>query len=90
MARQLVKVRKHRDGTMTIFFASHSYYKTVDTRELTPIEKFNAVRWAILAEGYVFSEKIEKELRNLLGLATKRAKSETNFWAGLKKWWKNW
>jgi len=66
MGKQKVRLKKNKDGTVSIFFAAYSFSKELDVGTLSPEEKFNAIRWTILNQGFVFTEKIEREVRKLI------------------------
>lgn len=68
MDRKRVSIRNNLDGTTTLFFGSYTFHKHLDTKGMTQEEKFEAVRWSILNEGEVFTEKVEKSVRKGLGL----------------------
>lgn len=61
-----VVITNNNDGTITI--NSDGFSKTVWIRAKTGEQKFESVRTAILEEGLVFSEKIEKMVRRELNL----------------------
>ena len=62
-----LSVRRHKNGTITI--ESESFSEKIQIRAQTPRQKYDTVREAILAKGYVFTGKIEKMVRK-----------EVNFW----------
>lgn len=53
-----VRLRLEPDGLLTI--TNGKFYRAIDVRDKTPAEKLEAVRWVLLLEGVVFTEKIEK------------------------------
>ena len=64
MAKKTLSVRKNADGTVTI--KSGGYVENIDVRAKTPWQKYDAVKWAILTAGYVFTGEIEKMVRKEL------------------------
>lgn len=66
--RQRVKLDKTRTGDVKITFEMATFEKVIDLKPLSKEAKLNAIRWAILVEGYVFDEKTEKVARRMLGL----------------------
>jgi hypothetical protein len=66
MGEKTISVRKSKSGIVTI--KSGGYVESIDVRMKTPPQKFEAVRWAILTAGFVFTEDIEKMVRNELGM----------------------
>jgi hypothetical protein len=65
MRGDILSVCKNTNGTVTV--SAGSWMTVVDVRTKAPKEKLEAVRAAILMSGYVYTEKVEKKVRNLLG-----------------------
>lgn len=61
-----LSVCKNANGTVTV--SDDRYTTVVDIRKRPPKEGLEAVRWAVLMGGYVYTEKIEKMVRKELGL----------------------
>lgn len=57
-------VRKSKDGNITI--ATDRVIWTVDVKKVYPDERFEMVKWSILNAGFVFTERIEKQVRRAL------------------------
>lgn len=61
-----LNVRAGKPGIITI--ATDRVVWTVDISKIPPDQKFEKVKWEILNAGFVFTEKIEKEVRRALEL----------------------
>jgi hypothetical protein len=59
-----VFIQKNSDGTWNV--GTGGFSRTLWIRALTPEKKFEAVREAILEEGLVFTEKMEKKIKKEL------------------------
>lgn len=57
---------KDENGIITVRAGKYSEF--IDTKELNSWEIIEAVRWAILRSGFVFSRQIEKMARRNLNL----------------------
>ena len=66
MRGDILSVCKNTNGSVTV--SCGTWLTVVDVSEKPPKEKLEAVRTAILMSGYVYSEKVEKKVRNLLGV----------------------
>lgn len=66
MSENWLRVRKDTNGVVTV--TGEKFKSKVDIRGKTPEEALEAVRWAILLAGYVYSEKAEKIARRELGM----------------------
>jgi|RhiMethySRZTD1v2_1073278.scaffolds.fasta_scaffold23651_4 hypothetical protein len=65
MGVRTLNIRRNADGTVTI--SSGGYKESINVREKTPEEKYDAVKWAILTAGFAYSEQIEELVREELG-----------------------
>jgi hypothetical protein len=64
MAERTLSIRKNADETVTI--KSVKYVESVDTRDKTPLEKYEMVRWAVITAGFDFTPEIEEIVRKEL------------------------
>lgn len=61
-----LSVVKNPDGTVTI--TGNNFVTVLEIRWKSPQKKLEAVRTAILFEGYAYTEKVERMVRKELGL----------------------
>jgi predicted oxidoreductase len=62
------KFHKSKDGTIAICHTGSTFYIKVTEKDMTKQQQFEAIRWSILANGDVFTEKLEKKVRKLLNV----------------------
>lgn len=65
IAKPKLKIKKKENGNV-IITDECGYNRTVVVRILTPWEKIEAIRVAILEAGFVWSERVEKQVRKEL------------------------
>lgn len=66
MAEKTLKIRRNKDGTMTI--SSGPYSESFSLHDKNSWQKFEAARWAILALGFAFTPQIERLVKKELNL----------------------
>lgn len=66
MSQKTLSVCKNTNGTVTV--SDDRCTTVVDIRKLEPKERLEAVRWAVLMGGHVYTTKIERMVRKELGL----------------------
>lgn len=62
-----VSVRPRGPGEFVLDF-SNGKRVILDVYYLNVEEKFDAIRWSILDQGFVFTEKLDKKLRKMLDM----------------------
>ena len=66
MSNRLLAITKNNDGTVTITTTADKI--VVPVGRLTPERKIEAVKAAMLSNGYVYTSKIDKKVKKALGI----------------------